>query len=162
MDSLGGMGSALIGGAFQFAGAKAANAAARQQAGQQMKFQERMSSTAYQRSVADMKAAGINPMLAFQQGGASSPSGAAAPVKNVLGSTVSSALAARRASADLKNLEAQELLTRATARNVAADYAGKAVEERINQSALGYAYKIGQKVAPLISPAATALRMFMR
>ena len=37
-----------------------------------------MSNTSYQRAIADMKKAGINPIMAFQQGGASTPGGSSA------------------------------------------------------------------------------------
>lgn len=54
------------------------NAWSAEQAQRQMDFQERMSNTAHVREIADLKAAGLNPVLSAKLGGASTPSGSMA------------------------------------------------------------------------------------
>ncbi len=94
-------GASALGGYLASRGQAKANVATRQLVREQMAFQERMSGTSYQRAVKDMRLAGINPMLAIQQGGASTPGGASAEMKSTLGPAVSSAVSVRRMSAEI-------------------------------------------------------------
>jgi len=87
-------------------------------------FQERMRSTQYQTTVQDLQKAGLNPMLAYTQGGAGTPGGSTPPqLQNKVSTGISSAnqgaqtitalQQAQTNQAQLENLQAQTAKTKA-------------------------------------------------
>lgn len=136
----GGIGS-VLGPALNFAGGIMANDANQEmnsannafnanEAAKNRDWQAMMSNSAYQRSMADMQKAGLNPMLAFSQGGASSPAGSSASssgaqkMENIFEPAVSSALQQRAIQAQVDQVESTVDLQKAGAEGARAK-AGK-------------------------------------
>lgn len=76
-----GIGADIFGGLLQRDAQQSANRRNVALQREQREWEERMSGTAYQRATKDLTAAGLNPMLAYSQRGASTPNVSAATVQ---------------------------------------------------------------------------------
>lgn len=96
MSAVGAVGAALLGGWFGRKGEQDARKWNAREAEKTRAFNERMRNTTWQAGVEDMRAAGLNPALAYSQGGAPSPTGpAASGAQNANSSAMQNAAAAK-------------------------------------------------------------------
>lgn len=102
----------LISGAASLFGGSERNDEANSAAYAQQEFQRYMSNTAHQREVADLRAAGLNPMLTGKYQGASTPQGAMAIPQDRVTPAVNSAVSAATTAANLELLKAQTQKTK--------------------------------------------------
>jgi len=142
-----GAAASLGSGALSYIGQRDANAANAQQAQKQMDFQADQSGTSWQRGIADMKAAGLNPMLAYSQGGASSMGGSTARMENTLEPAVSSARQTAFINQQLRNMYEQNSQIAAQTRLIEAQEPAVRAQANLTSTT---ANAIQQKLSPEI------------
>ena len=132
------IGAGIAAGA-ELLGGHMANQASAASVQRQMQFQERMSNTSYQRATADMRAAGLNPALAYQRGGADTPGGASYRAENVGAGVARGIAAGSSAGAVASQSSADVLLKHATAQRTTAEARQIGLESalRVKQLELG-------------------------
>lgn len=109
-----GVAGPLIGGLFNRQGQIEANNANAAAAAKQMEFQNQQSSTQWRRGVDDMRAAGLNPALAYSQGPASAMSGSSYQAENALAPLGDSIAQGISSASDLVRLQREGVLQNST------------------------------------------------
>ena len=110
-------------------GGQRQNVASAQAAQRQMDFQREMSDTSFQRQIADLKAAGVNPMLISRLGGSSTPMGAMPIVVNPFAEGARAFSAAQQSGAAALQAETSMFLSEAQYKQI--DAAADKIREEI-------------------------------
>ena len=115
-----------------------------------MDFSERMSSTAHQREIVDLRRAGLNPILSSRYGGSSTPAGVTsggtsytaqqAQVQDIISPAVSAFQQHRQASAQVKNVNAATENLKAMQQNIRTDTILKSTQANVNQQKVTESY----------------------